>query len=282
MRFGLDVPTTGEYADPRALAQLATEAEVMGWDGFFIWDVLLGGREALPSVDPWIALAAIALRTTRLRIGTFVLALPRHRPWLVARQLANLDQLSGGRVTCAVGIGHQERDYRAFGEDGDAVERARKLDEGLAVVTGLWGGERFSFAGRHYTLDDVTLAARPIQTPRIPIWAAGGWPRRAPFRRAARWDGVCLKSRHQERREPLALEDFRAGVAYIREQRAAQGKADEPFDIVMSGETPLDVAEAAAQVRPFAEAGATWWVEEGLGFTLQELRERIRSGPPRW
>lgn len=282
MRFGLDVPTTGEYAGPRTLAQLATEAEVMGWDGFFIWDVLLGGANPpMPSVDPWIALTAIALRTTRMRIGLFVLPLARHRPWLVARQLANLDQLSGGRVTCAVGLGHQSRDFAAFAEPDDPATRAHILDEGLAVLTGLWHRDHFSFRGDHYTLDDVTLAARPVQTPRIPIWVAGGWPHRAPFRRAARWDGACLKSYHQGRRTPLTASDLRECVDDLTLQRQAHHAGDSPFDIIASGETPPDPAAAGAQVRPFAEAGATWWVEEGLGFSLDELRERIRSGPPR-
>jgi alkanesulfonate monooxygenase SsuD/methylene tetrahydromethanopterin reductase-like flavin-dependent oxidoreductase (luciferase family) len=282
MRFGLDVPTTGEYADARTLAQLATEAEVMGWDGFFIWDVLLSGAEPpLSSVDPWIALTAIALRTARLRLGLFVLPLPRHRPWLVARQLANLDQLSGGRVTCAVGSGHQARDFSAFGEADDPATRGRKLDEGLAVLNGLWQRDHFSFSGDHYTLDDVTLASKPLQQPRIPLWVAGGWPLRAPFRRAARWDGACLKSRHQERGEPLAPADLRACATYLQAQRQAQGTTASPFDLVMSGETPNDPDQAGACVRLIAEAGATWWVEEGLGWTLAEFRERIRSGPPR-
>src|SRR5437868_5751886 len=135
MKFGLDVPTTGKYADARVLAQLAVEAEAAGWDGFFLWDVLLGDQLV---IDPWIALTAIALQTSRIKIGLLVLPLARHRPWLVARQLANLDQLSGGRVICTVGIGHAERDFSTFGEEADAVVRARQLDEGLQVLTGLW------------------------------------------------------------------------------------------------------------------------------------------------
>lgn len=286
MRFGLDVPTTGEYADPRTLAQLATEAEVMGWDGFFIWDVLLGGATPpLPSVDPWIALTAVTLRTTRIHLGCFVLPLARHRPWLVARQLANLDHLSGGRIICAVGLGHQPRDFAAFAEPDDLATRARMLDEGLAVLTGLWQSDHFSFHGEHYALDDVTLASRPVQIPRIPIWVAAGWPHRAPFRRAARWDGACLKSYHQQRREPITPADLGECATFLATERQAPG-ADgpfnlEPFDLIASGESPRDPAAAGAQVRPFGEAGATWWVEEGLGFTLDELRERIRSGPPR-
>lgn len=95
MKFGLDVPTTDVYADVRALAVLAAEAEAAGWDGFFVWDVPSG-------IDPWLALTAIALQTAHIKIGLLALPLARHRPWLVAKRLADLDQLSGGRIICTV------------------------------------------------------------------------------------------------------------------------------------------------------------------------------------
>lgn len=279
MKFGLDMPTSGEFADTRVLAELAAEAEAAGWDGFFLWDTLLGGGEQpLPTLDPWIALTAVALSTQRIRIGLTVLALPRHRPWLAARRLANLDQLSGGRMICAVGLGHSERDFTAFGEESDLSARAAKLDEGLAVLTGLWSGEPFTFAGAHFALTDVTLPPRPVQSPRIPLWVAGGWPRRGPFRRAARWDGALVKSIHHETRRWLALDDFRDCVTFLRERRGSPGGA---FDIVASGEAPDDPAEARAKMTALEEAGATWWTEEGLGWSLDELRQRIRNGPPR-
>src|SRR5260221_14338693 len=102
MKFGLDVPTTGAYADARVQAQLALEAEAAGWDGFFIWETLLG---AFAIIDPWIALTAIALHTSHIKIGMLALPLPRHRPWLTAGELASLHQLSPGRGICSVGLG---------------------------------------------------------------------------------------------------------------------------------------------------------------------------------
>jgi alkanesulfonate monooxygenase SsuD/methylene tetrahydromethanopterin reductase-like flavin-dependent oxidoreductase (luciferase family) len=270
MKFGLDVPTTEDYAAPGALAHLAAAAEAAGWDGFFIWDVLTG-------VDPWLALAEIARQTSRIKIGFMILPLARHRPWLVARRLADLDHLSGGRVICTVGLGHQDRDFAAYGEDPDPVVRAAKLDEGLAILDGLWTQETFSFSGTHYTLTDVSLTVRPIQTPRIPVWVAGGWPRRGPFRRAARWDGVSFKSVYHAERRWLTLDEFRAGLAYVQANRTDQT----PFDMIMSGDTSGDRAAAIAKVQAFAEAGATWWVEEGLGWTLDEFQPHVRQGPPR-
>lgn len=270
MQFGLDVPTTGDYANVHSLTQLAVDAETAGWDGFFIWDVLSG-------VDPWIALTAIALHTSRIKIGLLVAPLPRHRPWLVAKRLAELDQLSQGRVICTVGIGHLDNDFAPYGEICDEIVRGRQLDEGLEVMAGLWSNERFSFAGEHYKLTEASLQVRPLQDPRIPIWVAGGWPRRAPFRRAVHWDGVSLKSVNVDKGRWLALEEFQACVAYVRSQRQDSSF----FDIVMTGETPLDRQQGSAMVRPFEAAGATWWVEEGLGFEFSEFRERVLSGPPR-
>ncbi len=85
MKFGLDVPTTGDYADARVLAQLAVEAEAAGWDGFYIWDVLPGSSAV---IDPWIALTAVALQTSRIKIGLLATPLARHRPYLVAQRLS--------------------------------------------------------------------------------------------------------------------------------------------------------------------------------------------------
>ncbi len=84
MKYGLDIPTAGTYANPRKLADLAAEAEEAGWDGFFIWDVLFAGDQlTTPVADPWVALAAIAMRTQRIRIGALLTPLPRRRPWQV-------------------------------------------------------------------------------------------------------------------------------------------------------------------------------------------------------
>jgi alkanesulfonate monooxygenase SsuD/methylene tetrahydromethanopterin reductase-like flavin-dependent oxidoreductase (luciferase family) len=279
MQFGLDVPTTGEFADVRAQAALAAEAEAAGWDGYFVWDILLGSDEGVPVADPWITLTAVALATTRMRVGTLATPLARHRPWLVARQAATLDQLSAGRVTLTAGLGFNPRDFVTFGEPDAPAIRARALDESLAILTGLLSGGSVTHQGERYTLDGVTLSPTPVQTPRVPLWLVGGWPHEAPFRRAAHWDGVCVKSWSQAKREPLSADDLAACVAFTLTRRAELGIAA-PFDICASGESPSDPVEAVAAVRPYHDAGATWWIEEGLGWTLAEFRARILAGPP--
>src|SRR5258708_8941784 len=270
MKFGLDVPTTGVYADARAQAALAAEAEAAGWDGFFVWDVPAG-------IDAWLGVTVMGLQRGRIKIGLLVLPLARHRPWLVAKRLADLDQLSGGRVICTVGLGDLDSAFSSYGEESDPVIRAKKLDEGLAILAGLWTTDPFSFSVEHYRLHQARLSSHPIQSPRIPLWVAGGWPRRSPFRRAAKFDGICFKSIHHETRKWLTLDEFQTGLAYVHTRRTQ----DTPFEVIMSGETPLDRQQGIDIVTPFQEAGATWRIEERLGWSFEEFRERIRSGTPR-
>ena len=152
------------------------------------------------------------------------------------------------------------------------------MDEGLDVLSGLWSGKPFSYDGTQYQVKDVCFT-QPVQQPRIPIWTAGTWPIKAPFRRAARWDGVFPISQ-DPMNQPLTPADIRAIVAYIKEHRTSE----EPFDVAKAGGTPgKDVAEDAELVAPYAEAGATWWLENRTPWSssLAEVRERIRKGPPR-
>jgi alkanesulfonate monooxygenase SsuD/methylene tetrahydromethanopterin reductase-like flavin-dependent oxidoreductase (luciferase family) len=241
----------------------------------------------VPYGDPWILLTAIALATKRIRLGPMVTPLPRRRPWTVARQAVTLDYLSGGRFTLGVGLGNPLQEFTAFGEDGDLKVRAAKLDEGLAIVTECWTGKKFSFHGEHYELNDVEFLPVPLQQPRIPIWVGATWPIPAPLRRAARWDGVWAIRRHPDGTSSMLTPDEVRGVRrVIAEDRAAAGRpANEPFDLLASGVTPSDdPARAAAIVGEIAEAGATWWTERlnpAQRGSLENMRERIRKGPPR-
>lgn len=273
MRYGLDIPIDGDYADPRVLADLAAQAEQAGWDGFFLQDVFVGGNAIL---DPWVTLAAVALRTQRMRIGIFLTPLPRRRPWKVARETATLDLLSNGRLIFGAGLGFQPGDFTIFGEEGDARVRGEKLDEGLQILNGLWTGESFSFHGKHYQVDNVTFLPRPIQTPRIPVWVAGGWPNRKPLRRAAQWDGVYLMTVNQVTHTYLTPEEVSEIAAYLHSHRTRPA----PLDIAVNVATPGDPHAAAALLRRYADAGATWWIDWARD-SFAAYRERIRKGPPR-
>ena len=278
MKYGLDIPTAGAYADPHVLANLAAEAEEAGWDGFFIWDVLFAENQpAIPVINPWITLAAIAMRTQRIRIGALLTPLPRRHPWQVARETVTLDHLSNGRLIFGAGLGYQALDFISFGEDFDPRLRAEKLDEGLEVLQGLWSGEAFSFHGKHYQINDVMFLPKPLQSPRIPVWLAGGWPRHKPLRRAARWDGIYLMTVNQVTGELLTSEEIQEIMAYVNAHR----EATDPFDVAVNGEALADPHERAEMIQRYSEAGATWWVElEAQGESFEEYRERIRRGPP--
>ncbi len=284
MKFAVDVPNFGPFANPGLMVELAREVEDSGWDAIWVWDHVMRDP-ADPHADPYLLLAAIATATSRIRLGPMVTPLARRRPWHVAREAVTLDHLSGGRLTLGVGAGSRIHEFATFGDPADLRVRAEMLDEGLAIIEGLWSGRRFSFEGRHFQLRDATFLPVPLQKPRIPIWVAATWPLRAPLRRAARWDGVWPLRRDGEGNSvPLAPDDVRGVCLAIAEERAAVGRdPGDPFDVLVAGITPTDdPPRAAAIAAEFASAGATWWTER-LGpaaRTLDEARARIRQGPP--
>jgi alkanesulfonate monooxygenase SsuD/methylene tetrahydromethanopterin reductase-like flavin-dependent oxidoreductase (luciferase family) len=275
MRYGIYLPSVGDYSDPRLLAKLAHEAEEEGWDGVFIWDHI--GQPEM-AADPWVALAAMATSTERVKLGPVITPIARRRPWKLARETVSLDHLANGRLILGVGLGWGHQEFEAFGEDGDPRARAEKVDEGLAVLTGLWSGESFSYSGKHYQVRDACFKPRPVQLPRIPIWTCGAWSdKKAPFRRAARWDGVIAICGTGEDRLILP-DEVRAIGAYIKQYRTN----DDPFDVVVilwsEGERAAEELQGIAQ---YAEAGATWWLEDLSleRFSPREARERIHKGP---
>ena len=197
MKYALYLPNFGTSSDPQLVAELAHEAEQAGWDGFFLSDnILWTDPHNQPVGDPWVMLAAIALATSRIRLGTMITPLPRRRPWTVARQATTIDHLSNGRLILGVGIGGDwHGDFSVFGEAADDKSHGELLDEALAIIAGLWSGEPFSFDGAHYQVQNVQFLPRPLQQARIPIWVGGVWPHKKPFRRAAGWDGMVASDR---------------------------------------------------------------------------------------
>ncbi|MGW5867202.1 LLM class flavin-dependent oxidoreductase [Streptomyces sp. NPDC055239] len=286
MRFSVNIPNFGDFADPRTVAKLAVAAEQAGWDGLFVWDHVLHRRHAgRPFGDPWMLLTAAALATSRIRLGTLVTPVARRRPQQLARQVATLDVLSGGRVTFGAGLGGPvEDEYASFGDTSDPKVLAERLDEGLDLLQRYWSGEPVNHEGRHYQARDVTLLPPTVQRPRPPIWVAGFWPNRPPMRRAARWDGAVPLFADAKHGHLPPIEQVRDLVAYVHEHR--EDRSDAPFDIVLGGATPGDdAARTRDLIGPAAEAGATWWDErqiqtsEGLDRLTPVLR-RVEQGPP--
>jgi hypothetical protein len=256
----------------------------------FLWDCIdvektLGpsGREVC---DPWIALAAIAVRTQHFRLGPMMTPLSRRRPWKVARETVTLDHLSRGRLILAVGLGFiGDGGYAKVGEPLDPKIRAKILDEALAIVDGLWSGQPFRFQGVHYHLEEMTFLPRPVQRPRIPIWVVGIWPYRKSMNRVLAWDGVIPARQGEDGSffAKMSSADLQAMRAFFSNHRTRKT----PFDIVVEGETPgSDLEQARSIVRPLVEAGVTWWLEAVYGTPetqggIEGMRARIRQGPPR-
>jgi alkanesulfonate monooxygenase SsuD/methylene tetrahydromethanopterin reductase-like flavin-dependent oxidoreductase (luciferase family) len=269
VRFGLSFPNFGLYSEPSALVDLAATAELAGWDGFFVWDHIVVA-DGMPVADPWVLLGAIGQATSTVRVGPMVAALPRHRPWVVARQAVTLDRLTGGRMILGVGIGYPaEVEFGTFGEPIDARRRADMLDEGLAIVEAVWSAEPFDFEGNHYTVKRNRFEPRAVQQPGIPIWVAGMLPNMRPLRRAARFDGVVPIRSDMRDLEPAEVAMI---AGYVRAHRAD----DEPFDVVVGGSLQADVTA-------MEEAGATWFISGPGpgGEALEETTAWVSAGPPR-
>ena len=282
MQYGFIIPN----GDTQTFPELAAEAEGAGWDGIFIPDCISIETEQFPAspwYDPWILLAVMAMRTRHIRIGTMLTAPSRRRPWKLARETVTLDHLSNGRLILAVGLGAAGDDagFYKVGEAMDIKIRAQLLDESLEILTGLWSGQPFSYDGEHYHVQAMTLLPPPVQSPRIPIWVVGAWPRMKSMRRVLRYDGLLpTKKADDGSFAQVTPADIRTMKAFVDEQRTLTT----PFDIVWEGETPGDDHEqAAAIVRPRVEAGITWWLEArwGDGVTADDVRTRIKQGPPR-
>ncbi len=270
MKFGVVLP------GGTAVQQLeqAIVAEESGWDGVFVWEAAYG-------VDAWTLLAAMATRTTRVRLGTMLTPLPWRRPWKVASQVVTLDQLSAGRAILSVGLGAISTDLPLTGEVIDLRVRADHLDEGIDLIRALWEGGT-SYHGRHYLYQcdrtDLAEVGTPVQG-RIPLWVVGVWPRPKSMRRVLRCDGLVAQI------EIAGREASPGDVRDVRAWLAERGRED--IDLIIDGETPTgDPGAAADKVQPWAEAGATWWLETRWEMPhhsdarMLEIRERLVSGPP--
>ena len=233
-------------------------AEEAGWDGVFVWDHLWN-RTLVPFADPFVTLAAIAMATERVAIGTMVTALPRRRPQLVAQSTTSLDRLSGGRMVLGLGLGVDSYgEYSLFDEPAvDDRARAASLDAGIELLGQMLAGEPVAqAAGR------VTTAAG-VQQPRVPIWIAG---------RAALSAGPRRVRRHGL--EGLALVDADAWTPeHITNALRAGDLVAGEIDVALVGGTHPDPEALGA-------AGATWCFPEILpGATAGEALATAATSP---
>lgn len=241
----LYLPPFGPIADPRLCADLAAEAEDAGWEGVFLWDHVLRRREEVIDVaDPWVCLAAMAMTTSKIRIGPLVTPITRRRPIKLAREITSIDHLSNGRLTMGFGLGVDTGgELSRFGEITDARARGDRLDEGLAIIEQLLVDGRSDFHGAHFETDDVLFGPLPVQRPRPPFWFAVRGDARRPVRRAVRYEGIIPIE--------MELDAIRDIVHSIGETR---GTLD-GFDVVVS-DSPGIGPEATEE--EMLRAGASW------------------------
>lgn len=282
MRYGFVVP----YADARQFADVAALGERSGWDGVFTWEAVFG-------VDAWISLAAAAMVTERIRLGTLLTPVSRWKPWDLASRVGTVDRLSGGRAVLGAGLGALHEGWLAFEADEGRKVRAQKVDEGLAIYAGLLAGQPFGYSGRHYSAQptDFMLPDPPVQRPHPPVWVVGaqviGRAAQPSLDRAARWQGLIPQVVDPDagsRKGGLA--EFAGIVADVHDRRAAAGLPLEGYDVVLEADSTGEfIQREPAEPAAWADAGATWWVEswwtlERGDAGLAELRRRVSAGPP--
>ncbi|TQM43501.1 LLM class F420-dependent oxidoreductase [Pseudonocardia cypriaca] len=246
--IGLFLHNAAVQSDPTAAARVARHAEELGYDSLWAGEhVVLPSPRVPPSpmepgdpiLDPIVLLAHLAAHTSRVRLGTGVIVLPQRNPLVLAKQLASLDVVSGGRLVVGVGAGYLEPELSAIGVP--MAERGSRTDEYLAAMRTLWTSDAPIHSGKHVRFAGVDAHPRPVQRP-LPVVVGGRTA--AAHRRAARdadgWYGYMHSP-----------ESTAEQVTALRKAAAEAGR-DRPLHISVTPERRLDTAT----VQAFADAGA--------------------------
>ncbi len=255
-------------ADYGRLLAVARAAEELGFDAFFRSDhyLKMGDLSGLPGpTDSWLTLAGLAVQTSRIRLGTLVTSATFRYPGPLAISVAQADEMSGGRIELGLGAGWFEAEHTAYGIPFPATaERFDRLEEQLAVITGLWDtpvGETFSFGGRHYPVTDSPGLPKPVQRPHPPIIIGGLGPKRTP-RLAARYAA-----------------EFNVGFSSVPETGAQFGRVREACRA--AGRDPASLLYSAAQTtccgRDEAELARR---AAATGYDVAGLRANQLAGSP--
>lgn len=254
-------------ADYETLLRVAKATEELGYDAFFRSDHYLAmNSDGLPGpTDAWLTLAALARETSRIRLGTLVTSATFRHPGPLAIQVAQVDEMSGGRVELGLGAGWYEEEHKAYAIPFPPVgERFDRLEETFEILTGLWGttvGQSFDYQGSYYSIENSPGLPKPAQSPRPPIIVGGKGKKRTPALAARFADEFnCVFS---------ALDDAAAEIARVR---AACAKAERrPESITYSAALVLCCGRNEAEIARRADA---------IGRDVDELRENGAAGTP--
>jgi F420-dependent oxidoreductase-like protein len=250
------------------LRRVATAAEELGFDGFFRSDhyLKMGSVSGQPGpTDAWATLAALAVETSRIRLGTLVTAATFRLPGPLAIAVAQVDEMSGGRIEFGLGAGWFEGEHTAYGIPFPPLkERFDRMEEQLAIITGLWStaaDATFSYDGAYYQLSESPALPKPVQQPKIPVIIGGGGPRRTPALAAKYADEFNAAFR--------TLEDTASVFGRVRDACAEAGR--DPASIVFSAAHLTCCGKDEAELARRAAA---------IGRELPELREQGLVGTP--
>lgn len=262
LKHGLNVPCAG---NPREIVELAVQAEKAGWDGFFVWDQMQGEPEQGLDIFDWVSIvSAIAVSTSRIKLGAMVIPLARRRPWKVAKEIITIDHLSRGRIIGGFGLGNPpQEEFADFGEPHDPRKRAALLDEGLEIVKQILAGAPLDRVGGAYKVH-ARLSPAAFQRPRPPIWVASVGTSGGPLARAKRWDGVYALTGDFQGLTPAEVASWRANL----------GRED--------GYTVATIARAGVRSRDLEDAGLSWRIcepPEARNDWIDGFRRLVRRGP---
>ncbi|MCI3272413.1 LLM class F420-dependent oxidoreductase [Streptomyces cylindrosporus] len=297
MRFTAEHPVGQRDCDPELLrgegmAAFARAAEAAGFDAVAFTEHPAPSRKWLgngghASLDPLAALAFCAAATTRIRLLTYLLVLPYRNPLLMAKAVATVDRLSGGRLTIGAGSGYLRSEFGALGVDFE--ERGALLDEALDVLRGLWAGEAFELAGRHFTARGQESVPGPVQLPHPPVWLGGNGrnSRRRVARAGQGWAPLLMGEESARTARTTALttpKELAVAVGELRQMLRDAGRAPDEVDIqVHSPHTDLSVRgevsadEHRRHLDELTEAGATWFVVRTSGRSVAEACEVLAA-----
>lgn len=264
LRIFIEPQQGASYDDQLRVARAAEEG---GFDAFFRSDhyVAMGDRDGLPGpTDSWTTLAGLARETSRIRLGTLVTSATFRHPGVLAIQVAQVDQMSGGRVELGLGAGWFEREHQAYGIPfPGVVERFDRFTEQLEILTGLWStpvGQTFDYDGKHYRLSDSPALPKPAQE-WVPVIIGGSGRKRTP----------ALAARFAAEFNANFASVEETGALYERVRSACQDAGRSPDDLKYSVALVVACARDGAEL---AERAAH------IGRQVDELRENGLAGTP--
>lgn len=300
MKLSVDYPSVAFREGPDKVLDLARSIEAAGYDEIAVFDHVVMGYPTedrkgpryppqMPILEAMMLLAQFAVVTERVGLSTEVLVLPQRQPVLAAKQFSTLDTLSGGRVRVGVGVGWQQSEFEALGED--FTDRGRRMDEAIEVMRRCWADEQIDFDGDHYLLDAIAMEPKPPQG-QLPVWIGGGSS--AALRRTGRlgdgWMGSAL----------VDTDAMTQSMATIRRHAEEAGRDPASIGMQMMLQPPptsaadkdwyADHDQVVARVELLQELGFEWVSlnataifqagarsVDAMADQLAELHEKIRA-----